>query len=63
MATLYSVPDHTLDNRVLLWFTRSRVFAADPNGVAVVDVAAAGELPTVVRAGAVRAPHDVHVGD
>ena len=39
MAALRGAPDHTLDHRVLLRLTWSRVFAADLNGVAVVDVA------------------------
>ena len=63
VAILHRAPDRTLDDRVLLRLTRSRVSAADSDGVAVVNGAAAGERPTVVRAESVRAPHGVHVGD
>ena len=63
MATLHGPPDRALDNRVLLRLARGRVLAADPSGVAELDVAPAGELPAVVRAEALRAPHAVHVGE
>ena len=63
MATLYRASARTLDDRVLLRLIRSRVFAADPDEVAVVDITAAGELPTLVCTEAVRAPHGVHIGD
>ena len=49
MAPLNYPPDRTLDDRVLLWLCRCRVHAADPGGVAVVDVPAADELSAVVR--------------
>ena len=44
-------------------FARDLALAADLSGVAEVDEAAAGELPTVVRTSAERSPHGVDVGE
>lgn len=63
MAALHCAPDSTLHNRSLLRLTRGCVPAADAGGVVVVDVAAAGDLSTVVRAEAVRLVHIVRVSD
>ena len=63
MAPLHGAPDRAFDYRVLRWLTRGRVLAEYPGGVAEVDVAATGELPTIVRAEASRPPLVVHVGD
>ena len=49
MAPLNYPADRTLDDRVLLWLCPCGVHGADPGGVAVVDVLAAGELAAVVR--------------
>ena len=47
----------------LLWLNRGRVLAANPGGVADVDVAPAGKLLTVVRQKAERLTLVVHVDD
>ena len=63
VAALHGSPDCTLHNRVLLWLPRGRVLAADPDGVAVVDVAAGDKLAPVIRAEAPRRSPSVHIGE